>query len=389
MIKKPKRPSKYTNKRELIALLNVSEERLRSIQDAVIDAADWHLEDKIRVDMQESHKWEQFTNEVVTSFPELKNCQDYWPLHGFISLWKRRNRSSEKKLGIQYPTTPPLHDAPRRENRMMFIGKPLPRRIRFHKHRNVHGSMSTDTAQVALIAGSSNLRNELSRSMDEATALRQDTDRSSSASHQNLGKTVLSYRSRSASLVLMKTGSTRSENDTSDNASEVDSGLVACLFCDYTPNGTVAGKPAIDNVFQHNKHVIDSLSTLGICNDQQLDALMDLRMWGIGPDRFFDSIPASELSPLYKAHILSQLKAKQGLILRPPLAIEVKRRIEGSMSFSSEVRSGQGTSILRNEARNEAGHSKSVNSAQYRVPWSGCPTHPPTPEWDHVPTKLQ
>ncbi|KNZ78415.1 hypothetical protein J132_00778 [Termitomyces sp. J132] len=239
---------------------------------------------------------------------------------------------------------------------MMFIGKPLPRRIRFHKHRNVHGSMSTDTAQVALIAGSSNLRNELSRSMDEATALRQDTDRSSSASHQNLG-------------------STRSENDTSDNASEVDSGLVACLFCDYTPNGTVAGKPAIDNVFQHNKHVIDSLSTLGICNDQQLDALMDLRMWGIGPDRFFDSIPASELSPLYKAHILSQLKAKQGLILRPPLAIEVKRRIEGSMSFSSEV-----AAVL----------DLLINiQAQYRVPWSGCPTHPPTPEWDHVPTKLQ
>ncbi|KAG6860628.1 hypothetical protein C0995_009277 [Termitomyces sp. Mi166 len=455
MIPKPKCPSRY-KKQDLLALFNIPDERLKSLQnrvvndiftfqDAVNNAAEWHLEAKTRADMQEPPKWERFTNEIVAFSPDLKNYEDHWPLYSFISMWKQGIRSSEKRLiRNRHSVTPPLRDVSHQEYRPMFIGKPLPRRIRFKKNRGAHGLLSADSALLAC-----NSQKDSSY-ISVATASRRATNWAGSHLVMADNEMILSRRQRSPSLVIAETSSSQSGNSSLDDAGETDISFTACLSYRCVPYTFTANKLGLDAIFHHNKLVIDSLSSLGICSDKQLNTLMDLRMWSFGPDRFFDSIPTSELSLLYRAYILRQLKIKQGLIPRPSLEIEARLTSDKSKSspiwkiigpdngirclqfikFSSLPLTGSTYQEAVDEQAGRLGsrslsdlkgkissafpflneyeeawplilHFKwkkdqlrienpmSLNETPYQVPRSGCPIHPPAPEWDYVPTKLQ
>ncbi|KAG5638271.1 hypothetical protein H0H81_000916 [Sphagnurus paluster] len=280
--------------------------------------------------------------QVSKFFPELKDYDDHWPVHRCVYLWRERNR--KKALTLRSKAVVEQTEQARR----VYVGKPLPRRMKFHSSRRTCTYYESENVLANSNFNTLPSPSESSTVVSKSTVLKQADIRGTTMT----GLPLEVHTSISEPLG----GGQRQRSSNIDVSSAIKASPVACLFCDHLPRVAPAEMANIDALFGGQPKVIELFTRIGIHNDNHLEILMK---WGAKD--FLESIqPPVFGGPLLKIYFYSEMK--------PLLVPQASQELD-----SRKVWNAASLRLLKRK---------------HETPWSGCLTHPPVP-WTTAPTRLQ
>ncbi|KAG6916284.1 hypothetical protein DXG01_007525 [Tephrocybe rancida] len=313
--------------RRLRGAFNWTGKQFRDLRAAIRRADERHLDQIDRTVAQSPAQWAKFRLEIVTLFPEINDFEDDWVLFAILSSDRKLKKS-------KISTRRGLHSsgADRCRN---FVGKPLPRRVRYKSRANANTNPSIETApytissddDVAIVSSVKSTPNrewqmpgtspELNLSNDRtARTLRmpEGSGGESSGSHQAVRHSEIT--NRDAGWIGLREPSKFDDDESLPRA---------CLFCGSIPDNAHGDNTYLRTVLGNKMVLIDTLAGLGIIDDSHLFVLDVVGQWGARACNFFDSLPKDTLPILYKVAILNYIRAQHN-----PRSAGKRPRVVGS-----------------------------------------------------------
>ncbi|KAG6915517.1 hypothetical protein DXG01_011048 [Tephrocybe rancida] len=297
--------------RRLRGVGNWSGKQFRDLRAAIRRADERHLDQIDRTVAQSPAQWAKFRLEIVTLFPEINDFEDDWVLFTLLS--------SERKLKKHSISTRRGLHSPGADRCRYFVGKPLPRRIRYKSRANASTNPPIQTGRYI-------------KSSDDGVSIVSSVKSTPNREWQMPGTSPESNLSndRTACTLRMSEGpggessgnqqAVRHPEIANVNAGRIglrkpskfddDESLPrACLPCGSTPDMVHGDNTYLKTVLGNKMILIDALAGLGIVDDSHLFVLDVVGQRGARACDFFDSLPKDTLPMLHKVAILNYIRA--------------------------------------------------------------------------------
>ncbi|KAG6906350.1 hypothetical protein DXG01_014354 [Tephrocybe rancida] len=259
----------------------------------------------------------------------MNDFEDDWVLFAILSSNRRLKKQKISARRVLHSS-----GADRRRN---FVGKPLPRRIRYKSRPNASANPPIQTDRYT--TGSDD-DVEIVSSVKSTPNREWQMPGPSPKANLSSDRTAHTLRIPEGPL----TGGESSGSQQAARHAEVtniDAGWIglrehsrfdddeslprACLFCGSIPDNAHGDNTYLRTVLGNKMVLIDALAGLGIVGDRHLFVLDVVGQWGVRACDFFDSLPKDTLPMLYKVAILNYIRARHN-----PRSAGKRPRVVGS-----------------------------------------------------------